>query len=272
MFKAITSIIFIFVFILLSAEAARTEEFCGKAINAQLFPPDYSGVYRGTVDTFGVCEFDTASADIYFDFGTIPLTIVYDGCVLQDCSNKDNVVYCTFNTSKLTLGAFETQDKPDVFNYYRVLNHFFNLEETKPKQFTWQKTGELKDNFKAYDDYVADYNKFRVFWDKFETAFFKQDFDKCESLTNFPLMDRTTNPPKKIEKANFKAFITKVFNEQASRASTGGVYKTHDWFPQRFGDHDPCFAKTYTWLYSQPYFNFTKTSGEYKLTNLYEYD
>jgi hypothetical protein len=270
--RSIPNIFFILVFIFLISGASEPYRLCQKAVDASERPLSYSGVYKGMLDTFGVCTYDTAEAEVYFNFETSPVTIIYDGCVLEDYSYAGEVVYYTGGNAQSELGRFVRIDGQPRFMYKRILNHFYNEDSTRLKPFYWIKIENLSPENTKYKSYLKDFEKFKEFWEIFETAFFKKEFNKLKDLTEFPFIDNSQNPPVKISKKNFKKFITKVFNNAAGRINQMSTYKTHEWFPQRFGDHDPCFAGSYMWHFTSPRLNFSKVNGEYKLTAAYEYE
>ncbi len=263
MTKAIPASLIIFIFILIST--------CGSVTWAQ---PDikFSGVYKGYVDTFGACDYDTAKAVVYINYDTSPMTIIYDGCVLQHYSYVGEVVYYTGDNKQIELGYFDLRKGKLGFYYLRILNHFFYGESAGYVPFFWAKTAELDVNSSPYKDYLADFQQFKDYWSGFESAFFKKDINKLAEYTSFPLTDNTQYPPVKIDEKDFPKFCATLYDNITQIRGGMTDYKTDMWFPERFGDNDPCFAKSYMWSFPSPRLNFTKINGAYKLTGAYEYE
>ena len=269
MTKAIRAI-FILITILIISNSANSSEISRDA--KQGIPINFSGVYKGYVDSFGVCGIDIAKAVIYINYDTSPMTIIYDGCVLEHYSYVGEVVYYTGEGKQIELGYFDLRKGKLGFYYMRILNHFFYGDTTGYKPFFWTKTDELDVNNSDYKGYLADYSKFKEYWSGFQDAFFKKGIDKLASYTSFPIMDNTQTPPVKIDKDGFAKFVD-MLNDNILQIRGGkNDYNNDQWFPQRFGDNDPCFAKSYMWSYTSPRLNFTKVNGVYKLTGAYEYE
>lgn len=267
MFKDVT---ILFIAILSISNSNAYDSNCGKAV-----PESYSGVYYGWLDTFGICEYDTAKATVYINYNTSPFTIVYDGAVLEHYSYVGEEVYYTGytgNYKQVLFGVFESKGGQPGFTYTRILNHFYDDEPKNYKPFFWTKTAELDLNNAEYKGYIDDHNKFKEFFKAFETAFFAEDAGKLKDYCSFPVMDNTQNPAVKITQQDLAAFMKNVFAITKQIRKGEGKYNAEQYYPVRFGDHDPCFAKSYTWSYPTPRMNFTKVNGEYKLTGCYEYE
>lgn len=268
MTRAIPAAIFTFIF--LFSNSSNSNVMPGGA--GRGIPVNFSGVYKGYVDSFGVCGIDIAKAVIYINYETSPMTIIYDGCVLEHYSYAGEVVYYTGQGKQIELGYFDLKKDKLGFYYLRILNHFFYGDTTGYKPFFWTKTDELDTTDSDYKAYLRDYKYFKDFWSGFQDAFFKKDIDKLASYTRFPITDNTQTPPVKIDKNDFPKFVN-MLNDNILQIRGGkNDYDNDTWFPQRFGDNDPCFAKSYMWSYSSPRLNFTKVNGAYKLTGAYEYE
>ena len=209
----------------------------------------YSGVYRGIIHTFATCDSDTALANIYFDLDISPFTIIYDGTVYENASLGD-------------FGRFNNENGIIKFVYNGSVSNWYEPENNE--MIDWIKIDFTRSLKKKHDEYLIEHKNYLKFWEIFEEALMKKDFETVSSFANYPIVD-LTGEDKNIRN---KEQLYEFFKANQSNFNESFKYKNKMQEPTRFTDSDTCFPKEYIWLITSPYLVFKYINGKFKITSL----
>jgi hypothetical protein len=219
----------------------------------------FSGVYRGLIHTYATCVSDTATAIIYFDLERTPVTIVYDGTVLENANVRSNVIYVEGSE----LGRFVNNNKKIKFVYNGSMRQLQEPENND--KIDWTKIEFTASLRNKYDDYLTEYKNYLIFWNIFEQAFTKDDYEKISSYAKYPI----TGGSRDIKSFNeLKTFLQQLKNEYIERVNRDPELYRELSKPTRFTDSDSCFPKEYIWIAFSSYLVFQYKNGFFEITSI----
>jgi len=230
----------------------------------------FSGVYTGTIHTYGTCVTNEAKANIYFDLATSPIMIVYDGTIMD----KPNIRGPKIFLDGIELGKFEVRDNNPEFIYKGSINQWADEEGVENKSFTWAKI-EYTNSLRAkYENCLTEYKAFQKFWKEFKESFLNDDFDKIYAYAKYPIIDKTGRKPvSNIKSAKeLKTFLQGLKTEYTSNLNNDPKLHKELHEPARFTDNDPCFPKEYIWISFSNYMVFQYINGSFKITSLRSFE
>ncbi|MCX6159193.1 MAG: hypothetical protein NTY74_14530 [Ignavibacteriae bacterium] len=226
----------------------------------------FSGVYTGTIHTYGTCVTNEAKANIFFDIEKSPITIVYDGTIMD----KPNIRGRKIFLNGIELGKFEVRDNNPEFIYNGSINQWADEEGAENKSFTWTKIEYTSSLRNKYENYISEYKAFKKFWIGFKESFLNDDFDKISGYAKYPIIDKTGRKPANHIKSvkELKTFLQGLNAEHANNLSNNKNLNSELHEPVRFTDNDPCFPKEYIWISFSNYLVFQYLNGSFKITSL----